>query len=215
MGGNAEFRDGPIVNRESRPRRQEELFDPIWRGWDQPREEDRLVGPIYCLVNRRGGDVVHMSSFLERCRGYEIDRRGALRERPLPDLETVPPEVRFFEDWQQTSARSQRVFAHWALDIRDYSVEGEREIGFIPRPLRQPRLRATRDVSVHALLERCDVIDREVDLPFGWFFLMIQGHWVDQGVGLAIAQALKAQHVRLPDRDTAVLLRWSDRPYGF
>jgi len=49
---------------------------------------------------------------------------------------------------QQTSAGSQRVFAHWALDIHDYSViEGEREIGFIPRSLRQPkeRLLATRE----------------------------------------------------------------------
>jgi hypothetical protein len=138
------------------------LFDPIWRGWDQPREEDRLVGPIYCLVNRRGGDVVHMGSFLERCGGCERDRREALRpemeqrivreagadgmrERPfleaVPDLEWVPREVRFFQDWQQTSAGSQRVFAHWALDIHDYSVEGEREIGFIPRPLRQPKER--------------------------------------------------------------------------
>ena len=75
-----------------------------------------------------------------------------MRERPLieavPDLEWVPPEVRFFQDWQQTSAGSQRVFAHWVLDIHDYSVvEGEREIGFIPRPLRQPkeRLLATRE----------------------------------------------------------------------
>jgi len=80
LGRESEFRDGPIVNRESRPRRQEELLDPIWRGWDQPREEDRLVGPIYCLVNRRGGDVVHMGSFLERCGGANaIGRRLARR----------------------------------------------------------------------------------------------------------------------------------------
>src|SRR5215471_4130626 len=83
LGRESEFRDGPIVNRESRPRRQEELLDPIWRGWDQPREEDRLVGPIYCLVNRRGGDVVHMGSFLERCGGYERDRG----EAPRPKME--------------------------------------------------------------------------------------------------------------------------------
>jgi hypothetical protein len=55
------------------------LLDPIWRGWDQPGEEDRLLGPIYCLVNRRGGDVVHMGSFLERCNGCERDRRCGLR----------------------------------------------------------------------------------------------------------------------------------------
>ena len=34
-------------------------------------------------------------------------------------------------------------------------------------------------------------------------------------VGLAIAQGLKAQRVRLPDPDARVLLRWADRTYGF
>ena len=41
------------------------------------------------------------------------------------------------------------------------------------------------------------------------------GHSVDPDVGLAIAKALKAQRVRLPDRDERVLLRWAERPYGF
>ena len=77
------------------------------------------------------------------------------------------------------------------------------------------RLLATGDGSVHALLERCDVIDREVGLPLGWFFLMIQGHWVDQGVGQAIAQGVRAHCVRLPDPDERVLLGWAERPYGF
>jgi hypothetical protein len=98
-------------------------------------------------------------------------------------------------------------FAHWVLDIHDYSVvEGEREIRLIARPLRQPKeqLLATRDGSVRALLERCDVIDCGVGLPFGWFVLMTQGHWVDQGVGQAIAQGVRAHRVRLPDPDERV-----------
>jgi hypothetical protein len=112
------------------------LLDPIWRGWDHPREEDRLVGPIYCLVNRRGGDIVHLGSFLGRCGGGSRDRRevpmpkveqqrivrGAdadgMREKPLredvPDLEWVAPEVRFFQDWMDSSAVAHRVFAHCA-----------------------------------------------------------------------------------------------------
>jgi hypothetical protein len=68
---------------------------------------------------------------------------------------------------------------------------------------------------VHLLMDRIDAVDREVGLPFGWFFLMTHGHWVDPDVGLAIAKGLKAQRVRLPDRDAAVLLRWADRTYGF
>ncbi len=34
-------------------------------------------------------------------------------------------------------------------------------------------------------------------------------------LGLAIADGLQAQRVRLPDPDAAVLLRWSERTYGF
>ena len=44
---------------------------------------------------------------------------------------------------------------------------------------------------------------------------MTHGHWVEPDVGLAIADGLKAQRVRLPDPDAAVLLRWSERTYGF
>jgi hypothetical protein len=107
-----------------------------------------------------------------------------------------------------------RVFAHWALDTHD-TYQGEREIGFIPRPLRPPkeRLRPMPDASVHLLMDRTEAADREIGLPFGWRFLMTHGHWVDPDVSLAIGQ--RAQRVRLPDRDAAVLLRWADQPYGF
>ncbi|MGM4961625.1 hypothetical protein ACT4MK_01470 (plasmid) [Bradyrhizobium barranii] len=38
---------------------------------------------------------------------------------------------------------------------------------------------------------------------------------VDPDVGLAVAQGMEAQRVRLPDPDAGVLLRWVDRTYGF
>jgi hypothetical protein len=109
------------------------------------------------------------------------------------------------------------VFAHWVLDIRDYTDKGEREVGFIPRPLRPPknRLLPTAAASVHILMDRIEAVDREIGLPFGWFFLMTHGHWVDPDVGQAIAAGLRAQRVRLPDQDAAALLRWADQPYGF
>ena len=93
----------------------------------------------------------------------------------------------------------------------DAVEKGEREVGFIPRPLRPPkeRLLMTPDASVHFLMERIEAVDREIGLPVGWFFLMTHGHWVDPDVGLAIAQGLKAQRVRLPDPDAGVLLRWA------
>lgn len=240
LGREVEWRAGPIVNPHYRPWGEKELLDPSWPSRDSPPETDRLVGPVYRLLDRAGGAFVHVRSFLDRCGRIERDKReakrpemerrvvretgpgGATRETPFLDLvpdyfEFVPRELRFFQDWEVSSARSHRVFAHWALDARDYTHKGEREVGFIPRPLRMPkeRLLMSPEISVHQLMDRIEAIDGEVGLPFGWFFLMTHGHWVEPDVGLAIAEGLKAQRVRLPDPDAAVVLRWAERSYGF
>lgn len=239
LGREIEWRAGPIVNPDYRPWGEQELLDPSWPRTEQLPDSDRLVGPVYRLLDRAGGALIHVRSFLDRCGRVERDKREARRPelerrvirevgpsgtREMPFLEEVPDyfdfvprELRFFRDWEESSARTQRVFAHWALDARDYTHKGEREVGFIPRPLKPPkeRLLMTPDVSVHALMERIEAVDREVGLPFGWFFLMTHGHWVDLDVGRAIAEGLRAQRVRLPDPDASVLLRWADRTYGF
>ncbi|MCB1519691.1 MAG: hypothetical protein KDJ37_03840 [Hyphomicrobiaceae bacterium] len=240
LGREVEWRAGPIVNPDYRPWGEEELLDPGWPRDKPLPDTDRLAGPVYRLLDRAGGAFVHVRSFLDRCGRIEREKReakrpemerrvvretglgGATRETPFLDLvpdyfEFVPREVRFFRDWEDSSARSQRVFAHWALDVRDYTHKGEREVGFIPRPLKMPRERLlmTPETSVHQLMDRIEAVDREVGFPFGWFFLMTHGHWVEPDVGLAIADGLKAQRVRVPDPDAAVLLRWAERPYGF
>jgi hypothetical protein len=240
LGREVEWRAGPIVNPDYRPWGKEELLDPSWPRRDPLPETDRLAGPIYRLLDRAGGAFVHVRSFLDRCGRIEREKReakrpemerriiretgprGATRETPFLELvpdyfDFVPRELRFFQDWEESSARPQRVFEHWALDARDYSYKGEREAGFIPRPLKRPkeRLLMAADVSVHLLMDRIEAVDREIGLPFGWFFLMTHGHWVDPEIGLAIAQGLKAQRVRLPVPDARVLLRWADRSYGF
>ena len=215
------------------------MLDPSWPRTDQLPGSDHLAGPVYRLLGRAGGAVVHVRSFLDRCGRIEREKReakrpelerrviresgpGGTRETPfldaVPDyFDCVPRELRFFQDWEESSARPQRVFEHWALDIRDYTHKGEREVGFIPRPLQPPkeRLLMTPKASVHLLMDRIEAVDHEIGLPFGWFFLMTHGHWVDPDVGHAIAEGVKAQRVRLPDPDARVLLRWADRSYGF
>ncbi|KIU54014.1 hypothetical protein [Bradyrhizobium elkanii] len=240
LGREIEWRAGPIVNPDYPPWGESELLDPSWPRTDQLPDSDRLAGPVYRLLGRAGGGLIHVRSFLDRCGRVEREKReakrpelerrvirevgpgGTTRETPfleaLPDyFDFVPRELRFFQDWEESSARPQRVFAHWALDARDYTHKGEREVGFIPRPLNPPkeRLLMTPEASVHLLMDRIEAVDREVGLSFGWFFLMTHGHWVDPDVGLAIAGGLKAQRVRLPDPDARVLLRWADRSYGF
>lgn len=240
LGREIEWRAGPVVNPDYRPWGEEELLDPGWPRDKPLPDSDRLVGPVYRLLDRAGGAFVHVRSFLDRCGRIEREKReakrpemerrviretgprGTTRETPFLDRVTdyfafVPRELRFFQDWEASSARSQRVFAHWALDARDYTHKGEREVSFFPRPLNTPRERLlmTPETSVHQLMDRIEEIDGEVGLPFGWFFLMIHGHWVEPDVGLSIAEGLKAQRVRLPDPDAAVLLRWAEQTYGF
>lgn len=239
LGREIEWRAGPIVNPDYQPWGEEELLDPSWPRTDQLPDSDRLAGPAYRLQGRVGGAVIHVRSFLDRCGRIEREKReakrpelerrvirevgpGGTRETPfleaVPDyFEYVPRDVRFFQDWEESSAKSQRVFAHWALDVRDYNYEGERDVGFIPRPLQPPkdRLLMQPETSVHLLMDRIEAVDREVGLPFGWFFLMTHGHWVDPEIGQVIAEGLKAQRIRLPDHDARVLLRWADRAYGF
>ncbi|KIZ39783.1 MULTISPECIES: hypothetical protein [Rhodopseudomonas] len=239
LGRETEWRAGPIVNPDYRPRGESELLDPSWPRTDQILDSDRLSGPVYRLLGRAGGAVIHVRSFLDRCGRVEREKReakrpelerrviresgpGGTRETPFLDavadyFDFVPRELRFFQDWEESSARPQRVFAHWALDARDYTHQGEREVGFIPRPLQPPkeRLLMTPEASVHLLMDRVEAVDREIGLPFGWFFLMTHGHWVDPDVGRTIAEGLMAQRVRLPDPDACVLLRWADRSYGF
>lgn len=239
LGREIEWRAGPIVDPDYGPFGLEELLDPSWPRTDQLPDSDRLAGPVYRLLGRAGGAVVHVRSFLDRCGRVEHEKREAKRPeleqrvirevgpdgaRETPFLEAVPDwfdfvprELRFFQDWDDSSAKSQRVFEYWAIDVRDYTHKGEREVGFIPRPLQPPkeRLLMTPDASVHLLMDRIEAVDREVGLPFGWFFLMTHGHWVDPEIGVAIAEGLKAERVCLPDRDARVLLRWADKPYGF
>jgi transposase len=77
--------------------------------------------------------------------------------------------LRGLDDVQRVGAPGLRPLG---ADIRDYEYRGEREAGFIPRPLHQPteRLFAREDSSVHTLMDRIEALDREVGLPFGGSF---------------------------------------------
>lgn len=239
LGRDIEFLAGPVVDPDYRPYSGDDLFDPSWVPREPVTDAPVLAGPVYRLRGRSSGGVVHMKSFLARRARIEREQRAGRRTelenhaihevgpegtRDIAFLDAnrdwfdfVPRENRFFADWERSSAAADHIFAHWAFDIHDLEERGRREIGFIPRPLTNPaeRLLADDGVSVHRLMERIEAVDREVGLPFAWFFLMTHGHWVDPDVGHAIAEGLRAGRVRLPDQDAAVLLAWDDKPYLF
>lgn len=240
LGRDLEYLAGPVVDPDYRPYSADDLFDPSWVRRELDSAAEVLSGPVYRLRGRTGGGIVHMRSFLARRARIEREQREARRPdlenrvihevgsegmRDIPFLDAnpdwfdfVPREIRFFADWERSSAAVDRIFVHWVFDIHDLEGRGKkREIGFIPRPLKNPaeRLLPAEGVSVHRLMERIEAIDEEIGLPFAWFFHMTHGHWVDPDVGHAIADGLRAGRVRLPDRDAAVLLAWADRPYLF
>ncbi|WP_027154881.1 hypothetical protein [Mesorhizobium sp. WSM2561] len=236
LGREIEVLAGPLVDPDYRPYSADDLFEPSWVSREPGTDAPLLAGPDYRLS--RGG-LVHMKRFLARRARLEGEQRqarrpqletGVIRELgPGHDRETpflkrnpdwfdfVPRENRFFADWERSSASAHRIFDHWAFDIHDLEGRGQREIGFIPRPLKMPaeRLLAEDGMSVHRLMERIETIDQKIGLPFAWFFLMTHGHWVDPDVGDAIAEALRAGRVRLPNQDAAVLLAWADTKYLF
>jgi hypothetical protein len=145
LGRESEWQAAPIVNPDYRPFGEEELFDPSWIRRDELAEADRLVGPVYRLLDRTGGALVHLRGFLGRCDRIERERReakrpelerrviqeigpGGTREIPfleaVPDwFEHVPRELRLFGDWEQSSAGAQRVFAQTvAAGLRERRV---------------------------------------------------------------------------------------------
>lgn len=235
LGRETEWRAGPIVNASRRPWGKEELLDPSWITHDDMSDDKVFAGPLYRLLGRAGSSVVHVRSFVARCARLERDKREARRpelERrvwvssdgtrtPFLDMQPdffnfKPREIRFFQDWEESSARASRVYKHWALDIRDYEYKGERELAFFPRPLHLPEERLEAgDASVHILMDRIEAIDREMGLPFAWFFLMTHGNRISPEVGETIAQGLREARVRLPEHDAKVLLRWVEKRYIF
>ncbi len=235
LGREIEWLAGPIVSASHRPWNEREILDPPWIAYGDGSKDMVIGGPLYHLLKPPGSSVVHMRAFLARCARVEREKREARRAEMAervwvssdgthapfldanPNWFDLPPrEVRFFQDWEESSAHSARVYDHWALDIEDFEERGEREVGFIPRPRRLPAVRLEAgEFSVHALMDRIEEIDREAGLPFAWFFLMTHGNKVDADVGQAIAGGLRDQRIILPERDARVLLRWAEQPYGF
>ena len=232
----AEFQAGPIVNPVYRPWSVDDLLDPRWLEEDELIDDRIIAGPRFRMRGKPGTDIVHLRSFLGRCARKEREKREARRpemERRSwvgPDgtripflqhrrdwFEQAPFELRFFQDWEGSSAGSRRVYEHFGFEIHDYEDRGERRLGFIVRPHRLPEesLPKEEEASVHILMDRIEAIDRELGLPFGWFFLMVHGNRIPAEVGHLIATGLREGRVRLPDRDARVLLRWAEDPYGF
>ncbi|WP_292193738.1 hypothetical protein [Mesorhizobium sp.] len=151
LGREFEVLAGPVVDPHYPP--ASTIFELTWARREPIIDAPVLAGPVYWLRGRAGGGIVHMRSFLARCARIEREQREARR----PELENriirdvgpeghrntafldanpdwsvfVPREIRFFADWERSSACAHRIFDHWAFDVHDLEHRGRREIGFI------------------------------------------------------------------------------------
>ncbi|MTJ93952.1 MAG: hypothetical protein F8N36_14005 [Desulfovibrio sp.] len=67
-------------------------------------------------------------------RGHAPQEKSVLEVDP-DYLSRALRERRFVDDWQASSAGTTPMLNHWAFDVSDYEYQGERNVGFTPRPL--------------------------------------------------------------------------------
>ena len=154
------------------------------------------------------------------------------------------PEYRFIQDWRESSAglSGARLCAHWWLDVADTRSYGG-GLSYVPRwadsdckfphvslggrfdpspcsitsPLDYSlsRVEASEHRSIYTLMAALEEYDSKAGYPMAWYFFMLHGNRVGQGVGDAVAKAIGERRIALPEHDARVLARWRANSYGF
>ena len=147
----------------------------------------------------------------------------------IPFLEMFPdwldqplPGVRFFQDWQESSASAWRLCDHWRLDLCDYTDrDGKRSTSFIPqwadvdRGLDLPEISPDYDASPYGVMEVLSQFDEKLGILFGWYFYALHGNRISGSAISVVARGIRENKIHLPERDEKVVLRWADHSYGF
>ena len=148
----------------------------------------------------------------------------------LPFLELYPDwisqpmkEIRFLTDWLESSAgrSGHRLCDHWWLKLVDFTYQGKRHMGFTPYwavadgGLELPIINTDDFSSIFDLMSALEKFDKQTGYELSWFFYMVHGNRMGTDVGRMVVEALAAGKIGLPEWDKAVLLRWSERGYGF
>jgi hypothetical protein len=59
------------------------------------------------------------------------------------------------------------------------------------------------------------LVERTGQVPFNWYFYMLHGNLVKDGVGRRVLSMAERGDIVLPEHDYRVLKQWSQLPYGF
>lgn len=143
-----------------------------------------------------------------------------------PDwLERIPPAIRFFRDWQESSAgrAGHRLCEHWFIQHGEYTnPDGRRSVFFCPQwadgdgGLLLSELLPGHAASPYGVMASLAAFDEQAGYPFAWYFYMLHGNRVGSSAGGLLAGAILDGRINpLPECDTRVLLRWNEDRYGF
>jgi len=140
-------------------------------------------------------------------------------------LEHVPHAVRFFQDWQESSAgrTGTRLCDHWWIRTNKYvNSKGEKNLYFCPQwadadgGLELPEIDPKEEDSPYRVIDELLQFDRAAGYPFAWYFYMLHGNRISYVAGKLVAKAiLDGVMSPLPEGDAKVLERWSCDSYGF
>ncbi|MRR07585.1 MAG: hypothetical protein EG828_11745 [Deltaproteobacteria bacterium] len=174
-----------------------------------PEMEKKIVHVHKIYPGPEGGQTSQEIPFLEMC----------------PDwLDRVPPAIRFFQDWQESSAGKSgvRLCDHWFIQTTGWKdSEGRRYLSMIPQwadvdgGLDLPQILPDWEASPYGVMESLSQFDQQVGYPFAWYFYMLHGNRIGHSAGSVVANAVRENKLRLPSCDEGVLLRWDARKYGF
>ena len=142
-----------------------------------------------------------------------------------PDwLDLVPPELRLFQDWAQSSAGAggARICDHWWMQTGEWTdAKGRKQYSLIPQwaeadgGLDLPEISPDWEASPYGVMEQLQQFDNLVGYPFAWYFYMLHGNRIMHSAGGVVANAIKDGLLNLPEYDKKVLVRWKDDQYGF
>jgi hypothetical protein len=137
-------------------------------------------------------------------------------------LDRLPPGVRFFQDWKESSASAWRLCDHWRLELHDYTEkDGKRHMSITPQwansspGLDLPEISPDYEASPYGVMESLIQFDELLGVKSGWYFYALHGNRITGSAISVVARGVKEGKIRLPERDEKVVLRWDESSYGF
>jgi len=140
-------------------------------------------------------------------------------ERMNKDSEFELPIQRWFKDWKRSSAAEKTLFCQqWVLALREYT-DGYGEPRMEAKPMSTyggaiDELDPDNTTRGSVLANAIHGVDRQLDYPMAWYFLMLSRKKVSPRIAEAIHNDMQGAYAYLPPRDLKILNEWIAAPYS-